>query len=115
MKELKPGGRRLDLKEGKKIKSVHSGAYGRMKWEDISKTIITRFDTPSSGVYIHPEQLRTITPREAARLQSFDDDFIFYGSKSSIIKQIGNAVPPLLAYYIANVIIDIETGEYNEK
>ena len=112
--ELKPGGRRLDLKEGKNIKSVHSGAYGRMRWEDLSKTIITRFDTPSSGVYIHPEQLRTITPREAARLQSFDDDFIFYGNKSSVIKQIGNAVPPLLAYYLANVIKDVEEGKYDE-
>lgn len=113
--ELKPGGRRLDLKEGKNIKSVHSGAYGRMRWEDLSKTIITRFDTPSSGVYIHPEQARTITPREAARLQSFDDDFIFYGNKSSVIKQIGNAVPPLLAYYLANVIKDVEEGKYDEK
>ena len=113
--ELKPGGRRLDLKEGKNIKSVHSGAYGRMRWEDLSKTIITRFDTPSSGVYIHPEQARTITPREAARLQSFDDDFIFYGNKSSVIKQIGNAVPPLLAYYLANVIKDVEEEKYDEK
>ena len=112
--ELRPGGRRLDLKEGKNIKSVHSGAYGRMRWEDLSKTIITRFDTPSSGVYIHPEQSRTITPREAARLQSFDDDFIFYGNKSSVIKQIGNAVPPLLAYYLANVIKDVEEGKYDE-
>lgn len=113
--ELKPGGRRLDLKEGKNIKSVHSGAYGRMRWDDLSKTIITRFDTPSSGVYIHPEQTRTITPREAARLQSFDDDFIFYGNKSSVIKQIGNAVPPLLAYYLANVIKDVEEGKYDEQ
>lgn len=104
IKELKPGGRRLDLKEGENIKSVHSGAYGRMMWNDSSKTIITRFDTPSSGVYIHPEKTRTITPREAARIQSFDDDFIFYGNKSSVIKQIGNAVPPLLAYYLAKVI-----------
>ena len=112
--ELKPGGRRLDLKEGKNIKSVHSGAYGRMRREDLSKTIITRFDTPSSGVYIHPEQSRTITPREAASLQSFDDDFIFYGNKSSVIKQIGNAVPPLLAYYLANVIKDVEEGKYDE-
>ena len=115
IKELKPGGRRLNLKDGNKIKSVHSGAYGRMKWEDISKTIITRFDTPSSGVYIHPEQNRTITPREAARIQSFDDDFIFYGNKSSVIKQIGNAVPPLLAYYLANVIKNIEDGKYDEE
>ena len=104
IQELKPGGRRLDLTEGENIKSVHSGAYGRMRWEDSSKTIITRFDTPSSGVYIHPERTRTLTPREAARIQSFDDDFIFYGNKSSVIKQIGNAVPPLLAYYLARVI-----------
>lgn len=104
IKELQPGGRRLDLAEGQKIKSVHSGAYGRMRWDESSKTIITRFDTPSSGVYIHPERHRTLTPREAARIQSFDDDFVFYGNKSSIIKQIGNAVPPLLAYYLAKVI-----------
>ncbi len=104
IKELQPGGRRLDLKEGKNIKSVHSGAYGRMRWNEQSKTIITRFDTPSSGVYIHPERHRTLTPREAARIQSFDDDFIFYGNKSSVIKQIGNAVPPLLSYYLAKVV-----------
>jgi DNA (cytosine-5)-methyltransferase 1 len=108
IKELKQGGRRLDLSDGENIKSIHSGAYGRMKWDDLSKTIITRFDTPSSGVYIHPERNRTLTPREAARLQSFDDNFIFYGNKSSVIKQIGNAVPPLLAYYIAKVILKIE-------
>ena len=105
------GGRRLDLVEGNRIKSVHSGAYGRMKWDEPAKTIITRFDTPSSGVYIHPEQNRTITPREAARLQSFDDDYIFYGNKSTVIKQIGNAVPPLLAFYLANVILEISKGE----
>lgn len=105
---LKQGGRRLDLAEGKQIKSVHSGAYGRMCWDELAKTIITRFDTPSSGVYIHPEQNRTLTPREAARIQSFDDDYIFYGNKSSVIKQIGNAVPPMLAYYLANVIKEIE-------
>ena len=108
IKELQPGGRRLDLSEGKNIKSVHSGAYGRMRWDELSKTIITRFDTPSSGVYIHPERNRTLTPREAARIQSFDDDFVFYGNKSSIIKQIGNAVPPLLAYYLAKVIEEIK-------
>lgn len=108
MSRLKPGDRRLDLVEGKQIKSVHSGAYGRMKWNEPAKTIITRFDTPSSGVYVHPEINRTLTPREAARIQSFDDDYIFYGNKSSVIKQIGNAVPPLLAYYLANVILTID-------
>lgn len=113
IKQLSQGGRRLDLKDGEKIKSVHSGAYGRMRWDEVAKTLITRFDTPSSGVYIHPERNRTLTPREAARVQSFDDDFIFYGNKSSIIKQIGNAVPPLFAYYLANVIKNAENGGYN--
>lgn len=113
IKQLSQGGRRLDLKDGEKIKSVHSGAYGRMRWDEVAKTLITRFDTPSSGVYIHPERNRTLTPREAARIQSFDDDFIFYGNKSSIIKQIGNAVPPLFAYYLANVIKNAENGGYN--
>lgn len=111
IKELKPGGRRLDLTDGENIKSVHSGAYGRMRWDEPSKTIITRFDTPSSGVYVHPERNRTITPREAARIQSFDDDFVFYGNKSSVIKQIGNAVPPLLAFFLANVIMEADKNE----
>lgn len=111
--KLEQGGRRLDLPDGDKIKSVHSGAYGRMRWDEPAKTIITRFDTPSSGVYVHPERNRTITPREAARLQSFDDDYIFYGNKGSVIKQIGNAVPPLLAYYLAKVILAIKEGKHN--
>lgn len=113
IKQLLPGEKRGDLKDSDRIKSIHSGAYGRMRWEDKSKTLITRFDTPSSGVYIHPEQNRTITPREAARLQSFDDDFVFYGNKSSIIKQIGNAVPPILANFIAKVLINAEREDSN--
>ena len=101
---LQQSTRYVDLKDGERIKSVHSGAYGRMRWDEPSKTIITRFDTPSSGVYVHPARTRTITAREAARIQSFDDNFVFYGNKTSINKQIGNAVPPLLAYYLAKVI-----------
>ncbi len=51
--------------------------------------------TPSNGTNSHPELHRSITPREAARIQSFSDDYIFYGNKTSVCKQIGNAVPPL--------------------
>ncbi|USZ15073.1 DNA cytosine methyltransferase [Moraxella sp. FZFQ2102] len=83
------------------IKSVHSGAYGRLHWNDIAPTITTRFDTPSGGRFIHPKENRTLTPREAARIQSFPDEFIFYGNKSSICRQIGNAVPPKLGYFWA--------------
>ena len=86
------------------IKSVHSGAYGRLEWNSPTMTITTRFDTPAGGRFIHPDDNRTLTPREAARVQSFPDSFEFTGSKSSICKQIGNAVPPKLAYFLANVV-----------
>lgn len=78
--------------------------WGRLRWDDVSPTIDTRFDAASNGTNNHPELNRAITPREAARIQSFDDSFIFYGSKVNIRKQIGNAVPPLLAKAIADQI-----------
>ena len=78
--------------------------WGRLVWDDISPTIDTRFDTPSNGTNSHPVLNRSITPREAARLQSFGDDFVFYGARRAISAQIGNAVPPLMAEAIANQI-----------
>ena len=109
IKKIKNGENWEKLEElNYKINSKHSGAYGRLKWNAPSVTLTTRFDTPSGGRFIHPERDRTITLREAARLQSFDDDYIFYGNKSSIKKQIGNAVPPLLAEIIATIILDKE-------
>ena len=86
------------------IKTVHSGSYGRLDPDSIAPTITTRFDTPSGGRFIHPFENRTITPREAARIQSFPDDFKFVGTKSSICKQIGNAVPPKLSYFLGTMI-----------
>lgn len=93
------------------INSVHSGSYGRLCWEEQAPTITTRFDTPAGGRFIHPIEDRTLSPREAARIQSFPDDFIFYGNKTSICKQIGNAVPPKVSYFLArfiNKIIETE-------
>lgn len=78
--------------------------WGRLKWDEVSPTIDTRFDASSNGTNNHPFLHRAITPREAARLQSFDDTFIFWGSKVYIRKQVGNAVPPLLAKAIADQI-----------
>ena len=72
--------------------------------DEISVTITTRFDTPSSGKFTHPYLDRAITVREAARIQSFPDTFIFTGTKSSQMKQVGNAVPPLLSKAIAKQI-----------
>ena len=85
--------------------------WGRLKWDDVSPTIDTRFDASSNGTNNHPYLHRAITPREAARLQSFDDIFIFYGSKVYVRKQIGNAVPPLLAKAIADQIEDYYSTE----
>ncbi len=104
IKKIEVGENWTKIAAEENIKSVHSGAYGRLNWNEQAYTITTRFDTPSAGRVIHPELNRTLTPREAARIQSFDDDFVFYGNKSSIGKQIGNAVPPLVAEVLANII-----------
>ncbi len=78
--------------------------YGRLLWHKPSYTITTYFNRPGNGAYIHPEEHRCISVREAARLQSFPDSYIFKGSKSSQTTQIGNAVPPLFAYKLAESI-----------
>ena len=85
-------------------KQKFSTTWSRLEWDKQSPTIDTRFDTPSNGRNSHPFLNRAITPREAARIQSFDDDFIFYGPKIATGKQIGNAVPPLLAKAIGQAI-----------
>ncbi len=87
-------------------KSIYSGTWTRMRKDEISVTITTRFDTPSSGKFTHPFLDRAITVREAARIQSFPDSFRFVGNKGSQMKQVGNAVPPLLAAAIAEVLMD---------
>ena len=92
------------LPSEERTKSIYSGTWSRMIEDDISVTITTRYDTPSSGRFTHPILDRCITTREAARIQSFPDSFIFYGNKTSQMKQVGNAVPPLLAKAIAEQI-----------
>ncbi len=78
--------------------------FGRLWWDKPAFTIRTEFYKPEKGRYLHPEQHRPITHREAARLQSFPDSFQFRGTKIEIAKQIGNAVPPLLAARVADII-----------
>ncbi|QEN06446.1 DNA cytosine methyltransferase (plasmid) [Thiospirochaeta perfilievii] len=104
---IKQGETMKDLPEKLRTKSVHSGAYGRMVYDEPAYTLTTRLNTPSVGRITHPVQDRTITPREAARIQSFPDDYLFIGDITSIGMQIGNAVPPLLAEKIGRNILNI--------
>lgn len=84
-----------------KVADVKSGGwpdvYGRLSWEGQCPTITVGFDSFTRGRYGHPAQHRAITPREAARLQGFPDDFRFLGNRMDVRTQVGNAVPPPLA------------------
>ena len=104
LKMIPPNKGREMLPKEHLTKSIFSGTWSRMIKDEVAVTITTRFDTPSSGKFTHPYLNRAITVREAARIQSFPDSFIFYGTKGSQMKQVGNAVPPLLSRQIALVI-----------
>jgi DNA (cytosine-5)-methyltransferase 1 len=83
----------------------HSDVYGRMRWDAPAPALTCKCFSISNGRYGHPEQHRAISLREAARLQSFDDSFVFYGSSQADIgAQIGNAVPVALAGRLAKTI-----------
>ncbi|WP_042369552.1 DNA cytosine methyltransferase [Streptacidiphilus neutrinimicus] len=116
---IPPGGGRFDLPDHllprcwREKKSGTTDVMGRMRWDRPSLTIRTEFFKPEKGQYLHPQWdpsnqensiNRPITHREAARLQTFPDDFVWCGSKIDIAKQIGNAVPPILAEAIARHI-----------
>ena len=88
--ELLPKGMR------KARKSDHTKRYGRPMWDGLSSTILTKCD-PHWGAFFHPDQNRAFTVREAARIQSFPDHYVFTGSQAEQYALVGNAVPPLLA------------------
>lgn len=85
-------------------KSGYSGAYGRLSKSSIAPTITRWVFHPGSGRFGHPEDYRVITIREAARLQSFTDDFVFTGTYIQKSHQVGNAVPPLfLSSFVSEI------------
>lgn len=112
VRNIPPGGNWKNIPEhvpSKRLEQIRrSGGrttyYGRLRYDKPSYTISTYFNRIGNGCFIHPEQDRLISIREAARLQSFKDSFVFYGSKTSQYKQVGNAVPPLLARVVADLI-----------
>jgi DNA (cytosine-5)-methyltransferase 1 len=87
-----------------KKKSGGTDLFGRLWWDRPAFTVRTEFFKPEKGRYLHPVQDRPVTHREAARFQSFPDNFKFVGSKISVARQIGNAVPPLLAASVARCV-----------
>jgi DNA (cytosine-5)-methyltransferase 1 len=78
--------------------------WGRMHWDEPANTIRTDFQNASKGRYIHPEQHRVISVREAARLQTIPDDWDFTGFASYAARQIGNAVPVALGRQVARAV-----------
>ena len=89
--------------EGNKTVKGFGDKYFKLDPDAVSKTIIAHLETDGNS-YVHPgTNPRSITPREAARIQSFPDWYQFKGSTRNQLKQIGNAVPPLLAFKIAMV------------
>lgn len=102
------GGGLSDIDPNFHPKSHYSQAYGRLHRQGLARTITTWFQNAGSGRFIHPVLPRTLTVREAARLQSFSDDFVFHGFLEEQMRLVGNAVPPRLAEALAQrIALDI--------
>ncbi len=105
MEALKDGDSKDDLPEEIRPKSGYGNTYAKLWWGKPSTTITRNFACPSSSRCIHPRDSRAMSIREGARLQSFPDDYKFYGSDGMKRLEIGNAVPPLLSVAIAKQML----------
>ncbi len=105
MQTLKDGQSKDDLPEDIRPKSGYGNTYAKLWWDRPSTTITRNFACPSSSRCIHPRDSRAMSIREGARLQSFPDDYKFYGSDGMKRLEIGNAVPPLLSMAIAEQML----------
>ena len=114
IKSVPPGGSWKDIpretvEKSERLKKItktggRTTLYGRIDYNKPSYTITTYFNRPGNGTYVHPVHQRVLTVREAARFQAFRDDYYFFGNKTQLLKQVGNAVPTVLAYQIAHII-----------
>jgi DNA (cytosine-5)-methyltransferase 1 len=117
VRAVPPGGNWRDLPEETKssrVQQIRASAargegsrstyYGRLRWDRPSYTVSTYFNRPGNGCFIHPSADRLITVREAARLQSFPDSYRLLGRGRARYLQVGNAVPPLLAYQLGSLL-----------
>ena len=106
----KDGGSRKDLPEKLILKchkdyNGHSDVYGRMKWDDLAPTLTCKCTSISNGRFGHPTQTRGISVREAAALQTFKDDYVFYGPITDTTRWVGNAVPVKFAENIGRIFL----------
>lgn len=100
-------GRMKNIESDLQTKSFYGSAYRRLAWDEPSLTITTWVYHVGSGRFAHPVEDRAITMREAARLQTFDDEFIFPALVNPVSQMIGNAVPPLLAHAFAEMFMKV--------
>lgn len=84
----------------------HKDVYGRLSWDEPSVTLTAGFDSFTRGRFAHPVEHRSLTIREGARIQTFPDSFVFHGNREEGARQVGNAVPPLLARHLALGILE---------
>ena len=93
------------------LTSGYGNTYGRLERHKPAPTITNNLSTPSALRCIHYEQHRALTPREGARIQSFPDWYCFEGTRTAVARQVGNAVPPLMAMAFADKMIALLTEE----
>jgi DNA (cytosine-5)-methyltransferase 1 len=94
--------RRFEARQGK---PAYEDVYGRLHWDRPSITITAYSRNPASGRFVHPDQDRGLSVREAALLQGFPSTYHFHGTLDQRFRQIGNAVPPVFAAYLAGHLL----------
>ncbi len=113
---IPPGGNRFTLKDKapellpkcwREKPTGSTDVLGRLRWEEPALTIRTEFWKPEKGRYLHPSEHRGLTHLEACLLQGFPEGYRWSGSKISIARQIGNAVPPPLATAVAREVLSL--------
>jgi DNA (cytosine-5)-methyltransferase 1 len=105
LQHIPDGGNRKSIPDALQPKSGFHNSYARLASWKPAIAVTSNMRKPSSARATHPEQPRGLTVREGLRLQSFDDDFLVLGSRTSQYLQVGNAVPPLLALAVGREVV----------
>lgn len=98
------------------VKHTYNAMYGRLRWDAPAQTITSGYGSMGQGRYVHPGKRRTLTPHEAARLQTIPDWFVFDEKtrRTQIARMIGNAVPPLLGLVLGRLLLPTLAGSTEE-